>query len=317
MIEWDRKRGRNGLVSHAHRFFLGLKIGSWHCKRDPMQAKKGGVDLRSLLSSLVTLVVTHSCEVNVVHSVLGRDALGMIVSEHLAEEVKSLVGNQLVVLRVNEFGPRLARDGVLGQKIFIVRVKGKSILVQVGVEFFGSEDLGNLDELIVVIATLEERLSLEDHAGEHAAERPNVQGVVVGLKVDQKLGSLEVAGSNTHIVLLARVVEFCKTPINETKFPVSMIDHDVVRLHIAMHDALRMAEVEGLQDLKHVVADVEVVEALIKLTEIRITSINELSDNGRGLRKRITYNVNELNDVDTALQGLEDLNLATNLVFLD
>ena len=252
-----------------------------------------------------------------VHGVLGRDALGMIVTEHLAQEVESLVGNQLVVLRVDEFGPGFARDGVLGQEIFIMRVKGKSVLVEVGVEFLCAEDLRNLDELIVVVAALEERLSLEDHAGEHAAEGPNVQGVVIGLKVDQKLGSFEVAGSNTHIVLLARVVEFCKTPINETKFPVSVVDHDVVGLDITMHDTLGVTEVEGLQDLEHVVADVEVVEALIKLAEISIAGIDELSDNGRGLGKRITDNVNKFDDVDAALQSLEDLNFTTNLVLLD
>jgi hypothetical protein len=63
--------------------------------------------------------------------------------------------------------------------------------------------LGNFNELVVVVLSVEEGFLLEDHAGEHAAQRPHVQGVVVLLEVHQQLGALEVAGRHAHVVLLA------------------------------------------------------------------------------------------------------------------
>jgi len=50
---------------------------------------------------------------------------------------------------------------------------------------------------------MEERLLLEDHASEHAAQRPHVEGVVVLLEVYQQLGALEVPGRHAHVVFLA------------------------------------------------------------------------------------------------------------------
>ncbi len=39
--------------------------------------------------------------------------------------------------------------------------------------------------------------------------------VVVFLKVNEELGTLEVAGSNPDIVISFRMIELCKTPIDE------------------------------------------------------------------------------------------------------
>lgn len=96
-----------------------------------------------------------------------------------------------------------------------------------------------------------------------------------------------------------------------------MVDHDVVRLHIAVHDTLRVAVVESLEDFKHVVADVEVVEALVKLAEIGVAGVDELSDDGGCLGKRISDNVDKLNNVDSMLKGLKNLNLTADFVLLD
>ena len=49
--------------------------------------------MSSLLHScaLVGLIVSHRLEINMVHGVLGGDSFSMIVSQHLAEQVKSLI----------------------------------------------------------------------------------------------------------------------------------------------------------------------------------------------------------------------------------
>jgi hypothetical protein len=39
-----------------------------------------------------------------------------------------------------------------------------------------------------------------------------------------------------------------------------MIDHNVMRLNISVHDAFAVAEVEGLEELKYVVPHVVVLE---------------------------------------------------------
>ena len=35
--------------------------------------------------------------------------------------------------------------------------------------------------------------------------------------IDQQLGALEIAGSDADIIICPRVVEFCKTPIDEAQ----------------------------------------------------------------------------------------------------
>jgi hypothetical protein len=83
------------------------------------------------------------------------------------------------------------------------------VLFQVRVELVGAEDLGNLDELVVIVVAVEKWLLAEDlcgfevtcslevkiaphHAGEHTPQRPHVEAVVVLLEVDEELGTLEV-----------------------------------------------------------------------------------------------------------------------------
>ena len=118
-----------------------------------------------------------------------------------------------------------------------MRVESEAILVEILVELLSAEHFSNLDELVIIVASLEEGLPLEDHTGKHASERPNVQRVVVRLKVYEQLGSFEIARCNADIVLLSRMVEFSEAPIDEAQLPVGVIDHDVVRLHVAVHDA--------------------------------------------------------------------------------
>lgn len=230
------------------------------------------------------MVVANGLKVGVIHGVFGRNSFGMVVSKHLAQKVQSFIRNKLVVLGVNEFSPRLAWDRLAGQKIFVMRVQGQSVFVQVCVQLFGSKHFGDLYKLVIVVTALEERLALENHSRKHAAERPDVERVVVSLEVDEQLRSFEVPGGNSHIVLLARVIELCQAPVNKTQLAVGVVDHDIVRFYVTMHNALRVAVVKGLQDFKHVVSNVKVVETLVKFSEISVTGIDELGDNGWRLR---------------------------------
>ena len=119
-----------------------------------------------------------------------------------------------------------------------MRIKSELILVDVSVKLFRSQTFGDLHKLIVVVTTLEEGLSLEDHTGEHASQRPNIQRVIVSLQIDEKLRSFEVARGDANVVFLTWVIKFSQTPINESQLAVGVIDHDVVRFDISMHNAL-------------------------------------------------------------------------------
>jgi hypothetical protein len=164
---------------------------------------------------------------------------------------------------------------------------------------------------------LEERFFLEDHTGEHASERPDVEGVIVHLQVNEELGSLEVSTGNTHIVFLTRVVEFSKTPINKAEFTTGVVNHNVMGLNISVHDTLGMAEVEGLENLKHVEADIKISKAFVKCAEINIASVNELHDECGSLGHRVADNIDQVDNVDASLDRLQNFDLASNLGLLN
>lgn len=94
-----------------------------------------------------------------------------------------------------------------------------------------------------------------------------------------------------------------------------MIDHNVMRLHIAVHDALAVTEVEGLEELEDVVADVEVVEPGVQGAELGVVDVFE--DERGGLALAIPHNVEQGDDVGAARQVLENLDLSLDLLLLD
>ena len=190
------------------------------------------------------------------------------------------------------------------------------VLGDVVKELISAKDLGDLDELVIVILALEERLLLEDHSGEHASKGPNVKRVIVLLEVDQKLWALKISGSDAHIVLLTWMVELGQTPINKPEFAVSMVDHNVVRLDISMHNTFRVAEVKGLEDLEHIVADVEIGKRLVENSKINIAGIYVLHNKSWSLGHRIPHDIDQVNDIDTTSQRLKYLNLTSDLGLL-
>lgn len=93
------------------------------------------------------------------------------------------------------------------------------------------------------------------------------------------------------------MVEFGQAPVDEPKlsesqwplrrktdspgaraayFSVLMIDHNVMRLHISVHDALTVAEVQRLEELGDVEPNIEIIELGVQASEIRV--VHELKD---------------------------------------
>ena len=99
----------------------------------------------------------------------------------------------------------------------------------------------------------------------------------------EELRSLEIARGDANIVLLSRMVKLGQTPVDQSQLAVGVVDHDVMRFDVSMHDALRVAKIKRLQNLENVVPDVEVIECRVQLSEVSITCVDELCDYGRRL----------------------------------
>jgi hypothetical protein len=49
---------------------------------------------------------------------------------------------------------------------------------------------------------------------------------------------LQLPGGNTDIIFLARMIEFSKAPVYQPEFPKLVIYHNIVGLHISVHNTL-------------------------------------------------------------------------------
>ena len=206
---------------------------------------------------------------------------------------------------------------MLSEDIVVVAIESHIVFFDVGEEIVSAENLGDLDKLIEVILALEEWLLLEDHTGEHATKGPDVEGVVVSLQVDQKLWALEVPGGDSHVVLLLGMIKFSETPIDKSKPLVVMVDHDVVWLHISMHDTLGVAVVESLEDLVDIESNIVVSERLVESPEINIASVDILHDECWSLGHRIADNINQVDDIDATSKSLQNLDFTSDLRLFD
>jgi len=136
----------------------------------------------------------------------------MIVAQKLVQEVNSFIRYKSLVLGINEAVPRLPLESA--QNIVVLGVELNIVLVKIVEELIGSQDLGNLNQLIGVALAMEEGLLAEDHGRKHGAQAPHVEAVVILLKVYQQLGALEVARRHANVVFGTGVVELGETPIN-------------------------------------------------------------------------------------------------------
>lgn len=208
----------------------------------------------------------------------------MIIPQQLVQEVNSFVANESLVLRVDKAVPGFLLEAA--ENVVVLRVELNFVSVQVVKEVVGAKDLSDLHQLVGVALAVEKWLFSENHRGEHGSKTPHVQAIVVLLEIDEQFGALEITRGHANVVLGTRVVELSEAPVDESQLPVLMIDHNVMRLHIAVHNALAVTEVERLEQLVDVVSNIDVVELGVEGSEICVVDILENERRGLTLSRR-------------------------------
>lgn len=107
----------------------------------------------------------------------------MIITQELVQEVNSFVGHKPLVLGIDKAVPRLPLESA--KNVVVLGVQLDIVLVKIVEELVGSEDLGDLHQLVGIALAMEERLLAEDHGGKHGTQTPHVKAVIILLEVDK------------------------------------------------------------------------------------------------------------------------------------
>mmetsp|Transcript_87340 Transcript_87340/g.138615 ORF Transcript_87340/g.138615 Transcript_87340/m.138615 type:complete len:249 (+) Transcript_87340:272-1018(+) len=236
----------------------------------------------------------------------------MVVHQHSVYEVQHIQTDQVLILGGHKLGPGFS--GMPAQNMIKVRVQFLIVLVQICEQAISSKYASDFDQLIVIVLAMEKGLFSKDHASKHAAQTPYVQGVVVQLQVYEKLWTLVVSRGHTNVVLSARVVKLRKSPIDESKLPILVVNHHVVRLHVSVHDSLGVAVVESLENLKDVVPNVVVGQRRVQLLEVRVVDV--LKYQARCLGLRIPHHIQKLDHIGAAIKILQNPDFALDFLLL-
>ena len=160
----------------------------------------------------------------------------MIVFQEIIQQINCFCRDKCRVAVLDKGLPWLTRGGF--DEIVIVRVQVNVVLFQIGKELVCTQDICDLHQLVIVVLAMEKGFDLEDKGAQHTAQAPQIQTVIVHLHVDQKLWALKVATGHPDIVLGSGVIKFSQTPVNQSQFLAFMVDHDIVRLDVPVHDSL-------------------------------------------------------------------------------
>jgi hypothetical protein len=96
-------------------------------------------------------------------------------------------------------------------------------------------------------------MKMAHHGCKHTTVTPHVKTIVVFLEVYKQLRAFEIARRDTNVVFCLGMIKFGETPIDKsqlngegqdgtivreiTHFAMLMVNHDVMRFYVSMHDA--------------------------------------------------------------------------------
>ena len=83
------------------------------------------------------------------------------------------------------------------------------------------------------------------HSCHHYSQRPDIQRVMVKLIRHQKLRTLKIPRTHPHVIILLRQIKLPESPVDNSEFPIVMVDDDVAWFDIPVHYPLGMAVVQS------------------------------------------------------------------------
>ena len=111
------------------------------------------------------------------------------------------------------------------------------------------------------------------------------------------------------------MIKLGQPPVDKSQLSLFVVNHDIVGLYITMHDTIRVAVIQRLQELKNVVSNVIIGQRWIQNLEIRIVDV--FKDERRRLGLWITHNVQELNNVGASAHVLQDFDFTLDFLLFD
>lgn len=139
----------------------------------------------------------------------------MVVTQQFIEEINGFVRDKTLIFRCDEAVPRFLLES--SQNIIILGIQFDLVLVKIVEQIVGAKNLGDLNQLVRVAVTMEERLLAEDHGRKHGAETPHIETIIVLLEINQQFRALEITRGHTDVVFRSRMVELSQTPVDKTQ----------------------------------------------------------------------------------------------------
>jgi hypothetical protein len=154
----------------------------------------------------------------------------------------------VLVTVANKVRPWLLVELLALHQLFYVLRYFQIVLVHVFVKIIFAQHAHNSNQLVEIVASLEKGLNFENHTSHGAAERPDVERVVLESIIDQKLRAFVVSASNTHIVLFVWEVEVSEAPVDESQLLRVIVDDNIQRFYISVHNAVLVRKLERFKN---------------------------------------------------------------------
>lgn len=143
------------------------------------------------------------------HCFLCRKTLLVIISQQLVQEINRFISDKSLIIICDKLIPRFTK--MSAQDAIILGRKFDGILFNIFKEFISTKNTSNLDQLIIIIVTMEKWFLAEDlilcvvmrftfsqsfsqhrcynsstyHTSKHAAITPHIQTIIIFLEIDQ------------------------------------------------------------------------------------------------------------------------------------
>ena len=165
-----------------------------------------------------------------------RDSLRVVNLQHLRQEVKASLINEVFVLTGYIFLPLFLAEVY---QVLLEEARQADVVELRNVLFYILSAYYScyLQQLIIIVRSLEKWFLHEHHARQHAACRPYIKLIVVVVISKEELGCFKISRSHPTVESLTWMVKVCKTPIYNFERSVFTVHEDIARLDVAMDDA--------------------------------------------------------------------------------